>query len=302
MDSSESSSHIRLSIVFLNYNRVEETRQTVETLRRLTRGRDDVEILAVDNGSRDGTGDYLAAQHDITAIILTENRGIAGYNHAFKQAVGEFILVLDDDSCPASDRVLELIPHTFDRYPDIGLIACHIENLDGSPQWSWHLPRDHSFGPSPFFVGCGFAIRRELFAQIGWYPEDFFLYQNEIDVAFKVKQRHYRIFYHPECRIVHRGDPGSRPSKRRIYYPTRNTIWLIRRYFSQPQASYMIFSRLVIGFVRALYFREPATYCRAVIHAFDKPISRRLLSAEIKRESAPFWKQNSLFHQLLRLV
>ncbi len=302
MTASRSSESIRLSIVFLNYNRVDETRLTLQILRELAGKRTDTEIFAVDNGSTDGTGDYLRRQSDINTVLLHENLGIAGYNHAFRQAAGEFVLVLDDDSSPADAETLELLLATFDSHPQIGLIACHIENRDGSPQWSWHLPPGGVFAPSPFFVGCGFAVRRRLFAEIGWYPEDFFLYQNEIDVSFKVKQRNYKIFYHPRCRIVHRGDLAGRPGRRRVYYPTRNTIWLIRRYYPRSQAAYMIFSRLVIGLIRALYFREPLTYCRAVADGFGKEISRQVLSPRIREESLPFWKQNSLFHQLLQSV
>jgi GT2 family glycosyltransferase len=65
------------------------------------------------------------------------------------------------------------------------------------PQWSWHLPISDTFCRSPFFIGCGFLIRRELFAKIGWYPDDFFLYQNEIDVSFQVRLQGYDIYYDP---------------------------------------------------------------------------------------------------------
>ncbi len=293
---------IRLSIVFLNYNRLQETRLTVEKLRSVTAHRADVEIIAVDNGSTDGTGKYLEQQRGIISILLDENTGISGYNHGFRKAVGEIILVLDDDSCPRDSATLDRLLETFAANPEIGIVACHIENPDTTPQWSWHLPKKAVFGPSPFFVGCGFGIRRSLFARIGWYPENFFLYQNEIDVAFRIRKCHYQIFYHPECRIVHRGQPSTRPGWRRIYYPTRNTIWLIQRYYPQPQAAYMLFSRLVIGFLRALMFHEMHTYWRAVHEAGQQPVEKDIASVAIRKASRPFWRQNSLVHQLLKKV
>ncbi|MBU0946540.1 MAG: glycosyltransferase [Proteobacteria bacterium] len=291
---------IKLSIVFLNFNRIEETRHTVEMLLQMVSARSDVEIIAVDNNSEDGTAEYLQNQKGVQAILLKTNDGIAGYNEGFKKAVGEYVLVLDDDSCPADAKTLGLLITLLDKNPGTGVVACHIETPEGEPQWKWHLPHDYRFGVSPFFVGCGFAIRRELFEQIGWYPGKFFIYQNEIDVSFKVRQRGYEIYYHPDCRVIHRGIPSERPGWRCVYYPTRNTIWLIQEYYPQPMASYMLFSRILIGLGRAAYLRQLPTFWQAIRDAFAEPVSKHLLTPEIRSVTAPFWRQNSIFHQLFK--
>ena len=293
---------IRLSIVFLNFNRITETRCTVETLLRLVGERSDIEIIAVDNGSTDGTGEYLRQQKAIISILLGKNMGIAGYNDGFRRASGEIILVLDDDSCPRDNTIFDRLLDIFMAGSDIGIVACHIENPDGTAQRSWHLPVQSVPGPSPFFVGCGFGIRRQLFSQIGWYPEHFFLYQNEIDVSFQVRKNHYKIVYHPECHIIHRGQPNKRSGRRRIYYPTRNTLWLIKKYYPQPMAGYMQCSRLVIGLLRAVIFGELTAYGLAVRDSFRKPVEKDTASIRTRSVSAPFWRQNSLFHHLFRIT
>ncbi len=290
----------RLSIVFLNYNRLHETRQTVERLLELCGDRNDIEIIAVDNGSSDGTAEYLLDRSGIRTVLLDRNLGIAGYNEGFKHSQSECLLVLDDDSCPRDVTTLDRLIDVLAGDPGLGIVACHIETPDGQPQWSWHLPEKPQAGPSPFFIGCGFAIRRDLFESIGWYPEDFFLYQNEIDVSFKVRLQGYRIEYHPDCRVIHRGTPGQRPGWRRVYFPTCNTLKLIRRYYPQPEAGYLLASRLLIGLGRALQFGEVGTYLRAVRDAFATPVKRQVLPAEIRHQSKPFWKQNSLFHHLFK--
>ena len=291
---------IKLSIVFLNFNKLAETQFTCTRLQELCTNRNDIEIIAVDNGSVDGTAEYLQEQTDIISILLTDNGGIAGYNVGFKIAQGEHLLVLDDDSCPTNLTGVDHALHILDQNQDIGLIAAHIQSPDGSAQWSWHLPKSTTLTRSPFFIGCGFIIRRKLFAQIGWYPEDFFLYQNEIDVSFQVRLQGYDILYDPSCIIVHRGIPSQRPGERRIYFPTRNTLWLLRRYYPQPQLSYLIFSRLIIGLVRAFSFGEIKPYLKAVSDGFNKPITKIILPTDIQQTCKPFWKQNSLIHQLLR--
>ena len=303
----EASLPVKLSIVFLNYNRLDETRQTTEQLIQLSKNRSDIEIIAVDNGSDASIGKYLKRQDKIKLVLLPDNTGIAGYNKGFEITKGKYILVLDDDSCPEDLASIDRMMDTMGSQPDIGLIACHIESPDGSQQWSWHLPKlnkqnHNTLLPSPFFIGCGFIIQRKLFKRIGWYPEDFFLYQNEIDIAFKIKLQNFKIAYHPQCKIIHRGQPNQRPGWRRVFYPTRNTIWLIRTYYPWPQASYMISSRILIGLMRAIQFREVATWLKAVREAFSHPVKKQLLSREIRKESYRFFEQNSIIHQLKNLL
>jgi len=294
-------SPIKLSIVFLNFNKLSESKATCLKLIELCSSQADIEIIAIDNGSSDGTTEFLQSQKAITFIPLKDNTGIAGYNAGFKIAKGDFILVLDDDSCPLSLVGIHHALAILEQRTDIGLIAAHIQNPDGSPQWSWHLPKQTIFSPSPFFIGCGFIIRRELFAQIGGYPDNFFLYQNEIAVSFEVRLQGFEIFYDPDFIVIHRGIPSQRPGWRRIFFPTRNTLWLIRRYYPQPLASYMIFSRLVIGFVRALSIGEIKTYFNAAKEGLSTPITRHILPVKLRSSFfRPFWKQNSLIHQLFK--
>jgi GT2 family glycosyltransferase len=293
-------SSIKLSIVFLNFNKLAETKFTSETLQALCARRDDIEIIADHNGSEDGTAEFLQAQPNIISILLPDNGGIAGYSAGFKKSRGEYILVLDDDSCPANLAGIDNALEKFSQHPSIGLIAAHINNPDGTPQWSWHLPKANEFSPSPFFIGCGFIIKRELFKKINWYPENFFLYQNEVDVSFQVGLQGYDIYYDPDCIIIHRGKPSQRPGWRRVFFPTRNTLWLIRRYYPQPQASYLIFSRLVIGLVRAITFGEVKAYLRGARDGLTQPVQKNSLPANLRHRFLPFFKQNSLIHQLFK--
>lgn len=289
---------LKLSIVYLNFNRLAESQLTTQILVDLCAQRPDYEIIAVDNGSNDGTAEYLSSQTGITALLLDDNSGIAGYSKGFEQAQGEYILVLDDDSCPADLDGIARVIERMDKTPTIGITACYIEGLDGKPQWSWHLPLQQILGPSPFFIGCGFVIRRDLFKKIGWYPDPFFLYQNEIDVSFKVRQLGYDILYDPACVIIHRGIPNQRPGWRRVFFPTRNTLWLIRSYYPRPQAYYMLFSRILIGLYSACLFGQLSSYLKAVREGLFNPVDKTILSAELRKQCLPFWKQNSLFHQL----
>ncbi len=291
---------IKLSIVYLNFNRLAESTLTTQQLQQLCQNRSDIEIIAIDNGSSDGTADFLEQQANINSVLLPDNSGIAGYSEGFRQTRGQYILVLDDDSCPNTLTGIDLAIQRMDNTPNIGITACHIETPDGEQQWSWHLPKTKALGTSPFFIGCGFIIRRDIFELIDWYPEIFFLYQNEIDVSFKVRQLGYTIIYDPNCVVTHRGTPNQRPNWRRIFFPTRNTLWLIRQYYTGMQAFYMIISRLLIGLVRACSFGQLPAYFKAALAGLGEPVKKSPLSPELRKIFTPFWKQNSIIHQFFK--
>ncbi len=290
---------IRLSIVTLNFNRLAETQHSVTQLRQLLVGRNDCEVIAVDNGSSDGSAAWLEAQNDFLLPLLRPgNGGIAGYNDGFERARGDYILVLDDDSTPADSATLTRLIALLDADPGLGAIACRIDDRYGQRVWSWHLPRLDQSGPSMAFVGCGFAIRRDLFRRIGWYPAEFFLYQNELDVAIRVRLAGFRIHYEPACRVTHRTAGQGRANWRRVYFPTRNTLWLLRRYARYPQATYLIASRAAIGLFQAVRLCQLRAWLSGLREGLRQPLPHQPLPAELWREFMPLWRQNSLWHRL----
>ncbi len=290
-----------ISIVYLNFNRLEETRKTSEKLAEITAGFEYIEIIAVDNNSTDGTQEYLKTQSSwLNTIFLDKNIGIAGYNRAFEVSRGEIILVLDDDSAPSDSKLFPKLIQTFANTPKLGVIACRILDNSGNNQISWHLPEKNKPGPSPAFIGCGFAIRRHLFEKIGWYPESFFIYENETKVAFEVRKAGYEIFYDPTCLIQHRADLTQRAGRRRIFYPTRNILWLIRQYYPKPLASYLIFSRIVIGFFNCTRLGRFDAYLKGVFEGIQAPVHKTPLDKELQKQFSAFFQHNSIFHRIFK--
>lgn len=292
-----------LTIVSLNYNRLQDTAYCLERIRESIRDRTDIEVVAVDNASEDGTGAYLQSQsHWLTPVFMDRNLGIAGYNHGFARARGRIILVLDDDSFPKNSHTLDCILHTLDSRPEVGAVACRIECPNGQRRVSWHLPPEDAFGPSMAFVGCGFAVRRELFAEIGWYPEEYFLYQNDVYVALKIRQQGYGIVFDPQCRVVHLESAAGRKSWRRVFYPTRNSLWLIRTFAPRIWIPYLLLSRILLGLARGGQFRALGVWADAVQQGLCARVSRNTVKSAQQKEFAELWKQNSIVHQLIRLL
>ncbi len=142
-------------------------------------------------------------------------------------------------------------------------------------------------------------IRRALFEEIGWFPEHFFLYQNEMETSIRIMMEGYKIFYEPECRVVHRETSSKKFNRQRIYFPTRNSIWIIRKYFPLPGAIYLIVSRMCLGLIRAFQAWEFLWYLKSIKDALSEPVSHQKLSIPQLRKLSVFQKQNSLYHQLM---
>lgn len=289
-----------VSIVFLNYNRIYETRTTVEKILLCRKALTDLEIIAVDNCSTDGTGEYLSGVDGIIAVLLNKNYGIEGYNKGFELATGDIIIVLDDDSHIEVDTIRRVMA-LFEREQKIGIAAFRILDKNGIRFKTWHIPDNDIFQDSFAFVGCGFAIRKELFKEIGFYPAGFFLYHNEIYVALNVKLKGYRVVYDPQCVAIHRTEGHPRDPSRRVFYTLRNSLILIWMYYPWPEALYLTVSRLIISCALALAHLKPVAAIKALSDFLSHIPLRQTLSRQQRQLLKPFFYQNSIFHRLALL-
>ncbi len=292
-------SEITISVVFLNHNRLVETKITVEKLLGCKDELDEIEIIAVDNGSTDGTSEYLSGLGNrIKAVLLGRNYGIEGYNRGFEIARGDVIIVLDDDSHIEANTI-KRVKHLFSEQQTLGIVAFKIVDSSGERFNTWHIPSEDVYQDSFAFVGCGFAIRTELFKRIGFYPGDFFIYHNEIHVAIKVRLLGYMIVYDPLCAAVHRTAVQSRDPSRRIYFTLKNSLHLIWMYYPFFIAMYMTISRIIISYSLALIYFKFGITTRALLDFLSNVPDRTVLPREQRRFLRPFFYQNSIFHRIL---
>ena len=92
---------MRYSICIINWNWLEILKLSLQALKTDVNVYD-MEVLIVDNGSVDGSGDWLKTQVYpwLTSICNTDNVGSAvGRNQMIRQAKGDYILMLDSDIC-----------------------------------------------------------------------------------------------------------------------------------------------------------------------------------------------------------
>jgi GT2 family glycosyltransferase len=225
-----------MSVVLLTYNCAHRIEPVLARLLAL-----DVPIIAVDNGSVDGTAEVLARYGDIDLVRLPANVGAAGRNAGAERARTPYILFCDDDGWyePAG---LPIMCDLFDRYPVLGLINARIlvgeaERLDpisvemaASP-----VPDRHGLPGTVLlsFMAGAVAVRTVAYQEVGGYDRRFFIGGEEETLAFKLAKAGWQMRYIPEAVMHHQPSLANAGTLRA--FGMRNTLvnaWLHRRWRS----------------------------------------------------------------------
>src|SRR5690606_22784270 len=165
------------SIQISTKDRIDDLRQTLSSLQALI-GRKDVECVVYDDGSSDGTADFV--RDCFPQIKLRRNEQSKGYlfcrNAMLNETSAEIAITLDDDANFLSDNPLEETKRWFDNHPDCGLIAFRIF-------WGIEPPKSTISNEEPEivrgFVGCGHAWKTSVWRSVSDYPEWFEFYGEE---------------------------------------------------------------------------------------------------------------------------
>ena len=171
---------------------------------------------------------------DVTAIELDENVGIpAGRNIGIQGSSGDIVFFLDDDGLYAAHDTAEEAVEMFQANARLGIVSFRIVDPDGSPTQRRHVPRLRAGDPShasqvTTFLGGACAIRREVFDDVGGFPDRFFYAHEETDLAWRAIDEGWQIRYEPDLAIVHPANPPSQRG-RAVYLTSRNRVFLARR-------------------------------------------------------------------------
>ncbi len=188
-----------VSVVIINWNRKEALKQVLSNL--TTQTYRDFEVIVADNASTDGAPEMVQNEFpQVKLIRLGENTGIKGYNIAFEHSSGEFIVILDNDSFLEDDGIVKIVKK-FQKYPKLGALGCKVYNYYSGKVHHWHPKVKAENGSedgfdSPLFNGCAGAARRSVLKEVGFYPEEFFLYENERDLCTRIINAGYDVKYY----------------------------------------------------------------------------------------------------------
>jgi GT2 family glycosyltransferase len=253
-------------IIILNYNGWKDTIECLESLKCI---QEDYKIVLIDNKSTDDSIDklekWIQNQKELSSNLIfitsSENNGYAagnniGIKYVESQEDAEFIWILNNDTLIKAD-ILENLLNCYKNLEkeNIALLGSKILNEDFSIQSIGYLnskyTEDEIKSKSSIEVehisGCSIFFRADRIKEIGYIPEEYFLYYEETDWMKHIKQKGFKIFTCLSSQLIHKHakSTGGIYSPFVIYYMTRNQILFNRKYLNSIE--YYLFILKIIN-------------------------------------------------------
>ena len=257
-----------VSIMITTKNRLQDLMRTCEVIKSLNPPPGEVLITA--DGCTDKTVAYLKSEMPGARLIVNEEGmgSVASRDRMMREAAGEFILSLDDDSYPEQLDCLAAIEEIFRDFPELAVL--HF------PQRTDEYPETlfcRDFGTmrsTRSFANSGAVLRKSIYLQLAGFEPRFFHMYEEPDYALQCVAAGYQIYYHPSLTIRHHYSAQGRSEIRIHHRHSRNEFWstLIRCPFPYLFAilSYRVFSQCRYAWRRGpdWVIREPLWWLQAL--------------------------------------
>ena len=235
------------------------------------------EIIIVDNGSTDGSKEYIKEHFPLVSFIaLDENHGFSrAVNEGIKASITPYVILLNNDTTVHVDFIKAMVL-AIEKSEKIFSVSSKMVQMD-NPELidsagdlytliGWAVSRGSGRfltnyqKPCNIFSACaGAAIyRRSVFLEIGLFDESYFAYLEDIDIGYRAKIHGYRNTYAPGAIVYHAGSgtSGSNHNAFKIKLTARNSIWL--NYKNMPLLQLFVnLLPLAIGYlVKILFFKK----------------------------------------------
>lgn len=232
-----------VTVVIPNYNGLRFMEPCMAALEK--QNCKDFEILVVDNGSSDGSVEWLKT-HQYPTIFLEENTGFSGaVNVGIKASKTPFVLLLNNDTEVEPDFIGEMLK-AIRRSDRIFAVSSkmvqmyHKELMDDAGDmysvlgWAYQRgvgrsSKGYNREREVFSACAGAAIyRRAVFEQIGYFDEMHFAYLEDIDVCYRAKIFGWHNRYCPTAVVYHvgSGTSGSKYNAFKVRLAARNNVYL----------------------------------------------------------------------------
>jgi len=248
-----------LSIIIVNYNTAALTLQAIESIFK-SKTNYDIEIIVVDNGSSEiGLSEEIARLYSqVTVVKNQSNLGFSKANNiGISRSKGKYVLLLNSDTV-LQENTLNIVIDYMDVNPTVGACGCKVVLRDGSldrackrgfptpgasayfmlglhklfpqvPKFNQyqlgHLHPDQEHEVDSL-VGAFMVVRREAMEQVGLLDEQFFMYGEDIDWCYRIKEAGWKIKYYPKTSILHLKGASSKKKPFKIIYEFHRAMWL----------------------------------------------------------------------------
>jgi N-acetylglucosaminyl-diphospho-decaprenol L-rhamnosyltransferase len=251
-----------LAVVVVNFNAGEYLERCLASL-EAHRGEIDVDVLVIDNASRDGSHTYAVAEHPWARLIANpENVFLSpAWNQGIRETDAPYVLLLNPDAEWWRGTLADLV-RVAREHPRAGLVGPLVRNADGTVYPSGRpFPSvvdavGHAFlgvlrPDNPFtrryhmdgwdrtterevdwVSGACMLFPRRVFEDVGPFDESFLLYGEELDIATRLGAAGYAVLFTPEVEVLHEGGVSTGRS-RRTYRMHSDAVY---RYYRKHRA------------------------------------------------------------------
>lgn len=223
-----------VSIIIINYNTLELTKNTINSVIEKTQGIK-YEIILVDNASADGSIEYFEEKYR-NKIIFLKNRENLGFGRANNKGIeiakGKYVFLLNSDTLLINNAIKILFEY-MELNPKVGVCGGNLYDGELNPTHSYlkKIPSikteinyffnilgkivkkiskkrdDFNYSESArevgYITGADMMIRKSILEKIGIFDEIFFMYSEEAELTYRIKQAGYKIISIPKAKIVH---------------------------------------------------------------------------------------------------
>lgn len=253
----------RVSIVIPTFNKLEFTRRCLESIAQHTPA-GLCEIIVVDNGSTDGTVEFLKSEEAagrLRALINGKNLGFAkACNLGAKAARGRWLLLLNNDT-EARPNWIEPLLRTAEQDPRVGAVGSKLLFPDGTLQHAGVVllndePHDDPLLARHVFHGergdlpdanrpmiyraltaACLLVDLPLFLEIGGFDEEFYNGYEDVDLCFRIQAANRLLVYQPESVLTHF---ESQSGPERFRQARQNIARLHGKWLKSAEADYSI--------------------------------------------------------------
>ncbi len=291
-----------LSVIIVSYNVSSFLDQTLATLSEAVNGLS-TEVYVVDNDSHDDSVAMVRRKYPWVKLIESgSNLGFArGNNLALEKSQGRYVLLLNPDTVLRTDTLTTMIDF-LDTHPEAGAAGCKVLNPDGSLQLACRrgfpspgmalykmiglsglFPKSRTFGAynltylDPEVVsevdalsGSFMMLRKEALDQAGFLDGDFFMYGEDLDLCYRIKQAGWKIYYVPNTEIIHfKGESAKTvPTRKSVrdFYTAMHIF--VGKHYRKGSKKYMPQWLVIAG----IYASMGVVYCVRMLRRMWQPV------------------------------
>ncbi|MBI5148600.1 glycosyltransferase family 2 protein [Candidatus Pacearchaeota archaeon] len=238
-----------ISLIVVNWNGKPFLKQCFSSLQELNYPKDKLELIMVDNGSKDGSVQFMQKNFPEVKIIKNrENNYCKANNLGIKAARGKYVALLNNDAWVHKDWLVELVK-VIRKDSKIAAIGSKTLFENGrinstgliQKKYFYFMDRDFKFNDKKSsrikevigISNVASLYRKEALQEVGLFDEDFIMYFEDVDLSFSLRKKGWKIVYNPQSIAWHNFRGTSNSIFFPIYYCERNRLLFLIKHFPE---------------------------------------------------------------------